>query len=393
MKIFPLLLLTIGLFWQLNASPKPEMWTVTVNDFSINSQSGLLQRDAVFFTEYVALLLKQKTGMNVRSRFDIGTLIADPTVSQNSLMREIGKRTNANVVLTASIKKNKEGGKYNFTFLFVSTETDEDDYFEFDYFPDNEQNIENQFTGFVREAVEIIGDLIEGRSILAPPNFRHLGVGIDLFGVVGGNIKDVVNYNNPSILTRHQIMGGSFSFRLSPHVFAMFSGLSLSATDKIITAESVFDPSSPDYFTIISSFFGSSPEGVRYFDRVTSEANRNGTFVRKDVASYYVGGGIGLRFWRIRIGGQYLVPTSAVNKKERNSDLFPKNIIIGNADIYLIANTFVGLNYIFSNSIGVIDNNIDRIYPNGLPDIIDNNEIGIKRRVMSILTFRFGIEI
>ncbi len=377
--------------WSLSFSAtKPEQWSVAVADFNIDSRALMPQRDVVFFTEYLTNLLEKKSKLIVKSRYDVGMIIADPSISQKTLLRDASARTGVDAIVTATISK-RAGGGYIFNFLVVSKRND-DETFKIEYNDKSEESLETQMQSFVTNTIDVVGEMVEGRAWYLPPNFAHIRVGFDAAGFVGENKKNVVNNLNPSIYTTYYLRSGKFSFSLSRYVFASIAGAELTATDRFISTSGIIDAASPEYLPAMNAVFGNSPAGAM-FDRVRIEANRDGTFVRRAASSYYLGGGLGIRIWKFRVSGEYLLPYSQLDKKEKVSDLNPKSLIFANADVYLVSSIYAGVSYALSNSAGVIDNNLAELYPTGIPNPIDKSDAGVKRRNLMVMSFRIGVEL
>lgn len=398
MKKFILLILILLLSSSSSAGTDT---TVTLRKLGIaefiadpGAAQPLSQRELVMLTEYLTNMLKQRTTVTIIGRDAMDRLPNDPTVPLKQRYQEIGKYSKVDAVLGATVTRSPDNSII-ISFIVISTKENTDEEFTGiykDFQPDG-KSLKEQFLPIKEDVMNAFMNVVEGRSFFAPPDFRKIKFGVTISDFIGFNnifyLKNEDSKNFGSFFkANYQIMSGTIHLSLSPNVFMNIGALILDATDKYQTNDDVYTlrdiKSDPAY----KSFW--LPGGRNLFDVLDTASfndNKSATLLRNGTRAFYAGGGLGIRFWKIRMGATYYASLHNIlpDLLTKHKVLNPPFIVSGSLDIYLLNTIFVGVSYYFANA-GVVDNKIDAVFPNGVPATYNNvEELGIKRRqVLSV---------
>lgn len=377
---------------------------VTELNNDARSQPALTQHELVFFTEYITTALQQGTSLEVIGRDVAGRLPNDPSSSLKKLLQETGLNSGVSAVVGGTVRRISDNN-YTFALIVVSTQENENEEITGTYSeaPNEKKSIKEQMGSLIEDIADAYTTVVEGTAIFGPPNFNKIGLGFSVTDFVGvNNTFTIVNQDkknaNARFTANYLIMSGSINFNLSSHVFGSITALTLDASDKYQASQKYTlrqiwnDPRFPSFKT----------KGGRNIFNILDSASQNddksGSILRDGTRAYYLGGGLGIRFWKLRFTGSYLTSmhTALPGIFTKHKALNPDNIINGSVDFYLISTLYVGVSYYYANA-GVIDNRIDLLYPAQIPLLLhDVESLGIQRRQFFGITnviFRAGFEL
>lgn len=186
--------------------------------------------------------------------------------------------------------------------------------------------------------------------LFSQPDFRETRFGVDVVYYGANYVENLYSrsYFSPSVL--------SLSYAVIPNVAAQVSFTSLKGDYKLRVVQD---------------------------SKITALLKNRPRLWGNGINSYGLGAGVVGRYWRMRVGGQF------VTFFDLGTDLSPTSAILVTADCYIVQRVYVGLSMMMLSQTGLID-------PVHVGATIPSDDQGITRKGFgspSVLTLHLGVDL